>query len=100
MLREIIREDRLPDYALVEETGDMIRVTPRAAVVEAAAAAFSGAPYPSPEALEEARRLMPGADVYALEAGWREVWTTSGRPALRSVDKAFLGWVRKRQAEG
>ena len=99
MLREILREDRLPDYVLTEEAGDMIRVTPRAAVVEPASAAL-GAPYPSPEALEAARRLMPGADVYALEAGWRGVWVASGRPTLRSVDKAFLGWVQKRAAEG
>lgn len=103
MLREIIREDRLPNYVLAEAPGDLVRVTPRGAVLEAPADArglAGSAPFPSPEALEAARRLMPGADVHALEAGWRGVWAASGRPALRSVDKAFLGWVTKRAAEG
>ena len=89
MLRDTIRTDRLPDYELVEEPGDLIRVTPRALV----AAAGEG-PALSPEALEAARALQPGADVYALEARWRSYWISTGRPKLRSADKAFIGWVR------
>jgi hypothetical protein len=53
-------------------------------------------PQLSPDALEEARRLAPGADVYTLEADWRAWWVMTGRPRLRSPDAAFLGWVRKR----
>jgi hypothetical protein len=93
MLRETIRVNHLPDYLLLEEAGDMIRVTPRSAVV--APAGPAGPPL-SVAALEQARVLIPGADVYALEADWRAVWAASGRPPLRSVDKAFLGWVAKR----
>ena len=48
------------------------------------------------DALDEARRLVPGADVHALAAEWEHVWTTTGRPALKHPDRAFLGWVRKR----
>ena len=91
MLREIIKRDGLPDYTLVEEPGDLIRITPRAVVVEDGA----GAPVLSTDTLDEARRLMPGWDIYALEADWRGVWATTGRPRLRSADKAFLGWIRK-----
>ena len=94
MLREIIREGRLPDYELTEEEGDMIAVRPLSMVDELP----ERGPQLSPAALEEARRLVPGADVYALEAAWRALWATSGRPALRSPDKAFLGWVKKRRA--
>ena len=90
MLREIIREDRLPDYDLREVPGDLIEVRPRG-VVEPP----ERAPQLGPEALEAARALAPGQDVYALEAAWRAVWAASGRPALRSPDKAFLGWVAK-----
>ena len=93
MLREIIRDTELPDYQLTEEPGDMICVTPHTAVIDRS---ISGGPHPSPEALERARTLAPGADVYALEADWRAVWVASGRPALHSPDKAFLGWVAKR----
>ena len=90
MLREMIAANHLPDYHLSEEPGDMIRVTPRSAVVE------DERPHLSPDALDEARRLVPGADVHALAAEWEHVWTTTGRPALKHPDRAFLGWVRKR----
>ncbi len=91
MLREIIKADSLPDYILTEEPGDIILVTPRSAVVEPGTA-----PQLSDAAREEARRLIPGCDVYALEAEWHMFWATSGRRALKSPDQAFLGWVRKR----
>jgi plasmid replication initiation protein len=91
MLREIIKADTLPDYELVEEPGDIINVRPRAQVID-----VSDAPHLSTDALEEARRLVPGADVYALEAEWRGGWVKTGRKPLRSADRAFLGWLVKR----
>ena len=95
MLRETIRENRLPDYLLSEEPGDLLRVTPRAAVVD-----LSDAPRLAPETIEAARALVPGADIYALEAEWQGWWASSGRARLRSPDRAFLGWLRKRSARG
>ena len=92
MLREMIRADGLPDYVLAEEPGDIILVGPRASVLEG-----PEAPPLRPETLETARALAPGADVYALEADWRAFWAASGRPRLRSADRAFLGWVGKRK---
>ena len=50
-----------------------------------------------PETLEEARKLAPGADVYALEAAWQHFWISTGARPLRAPDKAFLGWVRKQK---
>lgn len=94
MLRDAIRVNHLPDYLLAEEADDMIRVTSRAAVIDPTA---SG-PLLSIAALDKARQLVPGFDVYALEADWRAVWAASGRPQLRNVDSAFLGWVKKRAA--
>jgi plasmid replication initiation protein len=91
MLRQMIAADPLPDYHLAEEPGDILRVTPRAAVLEG-----PEAPPLSPGALDTARDLAPGADVYALEAEWRAFWAASGRPPLRSADRAFTGWVAKR----
>ncbi|RLJ36180.1 replication initiator protein A [Litoreibacter meonggei] len=91
MVREIIKADGMPDYTLVEEPGDIIRITPRSAVIEPGTG-----PHLSADALEDARRLLPGADVYALEAEWRDWWASSGRPKLRSADRAFLGWVGKK----
>ncbi len=94
MIRDMIESDHLPDYEMAEEEGDIIRFSRRAQVVEAPAG--PEAPPLLPGALEEARRLMPGADVYALEAEWRSFWAASGRPRLRSADRAFLGFVRKK----
>jgi plasmid replication initiation protein len=90
MIRDMIATNHLPDYELAEESGDMIHVRPRRAVL-----APGEGPQLSPEAIEEARRLAPGMDAYALEADWRAWWAATGCPRLRSPDKAFLGWVRK-----
>ena len=90
MLRDMIAAGHLPDYAITEEAGDIIRFSQRTSLVEA------DPPVISPAALEAARRLMPGADVYALEADWRGVWARTGAQRLRKPDAAFLGWVRKR----
>ena len=93
MLREIVAADTLPDYRLEEAPGDILLVTPRAGLIEGPEAAPLSA-----ETIEAARALVPGADVYALEAEWRAFWVASGRPWLRSADRAFLGWVAAKAA--
>lgn len=92
MIRDMIEGDQLPDYSLREEPGDILLVSRRDAVVLAA----GSGPVLKPATLETARRLMPGWDIYALEADWCEIWQRSGRPRLRSADAAFLGWLKKR----
>ncbi|UWQ81940.1 replication initiator protein A (plasmid) [Leisingera sp. S132] len=95
MIRDMIDAQPLPDYALEELEGDVIRFSQKNAVTEA----VLNAPQLKPQTLEEARALIPGADAYALEAEWRAMWVRSGAPRLRMPDAAFLGWVRKRAAE-
>lgn len=92
MLRDMIAAGHLPDYAMEELDGDLIRFSPKDQMVEAPA----NPPRLSPRALEQARDILPGWDVYALEADWRAIWARSGAPKLRSPDAAFLGWVKKR----
>lgn len=91
MLRDMIAADILPDYALAEEPGDLIRVTRRDAVLEP-----GSQPVLSPAALDQARALRPGADVYALQQDWLAHWRARGSVRLKSPDKAFLGWLAKR----
>ncbi len=93
MIRNMIEANHLPDYDMAEEPGDIICFTRRGQVVEP-----SERPVLSAEALEKARTLAPGRDVYALEADWQAYWAATGRPVLRSSDKAFLGYVAKRMA--
>lgn len=88
MVRDLIRRDALPDYRLDEAPGDIVVVTRKGQVIEEARV------FLPPEALEAARRLAPGADVYALEAEWR---ATAARPA-RDPGAAFLAWVARRVA--
>jgi plasmid replication initiation protein len=97
MVRQIISADTLPDYVLHEEPGDIIRITPRQqeAVIE-----------PSPvrvlsiEALDQARTLLSGVDVYALEADWQVQERQSGKVSSQSADQDFLDWVRRRGGNG
>jgi hypothetical protein len=103
MLRDVIETGNIPDYVLALDVDDLLHVTPRTMVVEAGQGA-GGLPQttlgPLAEAtLDQARRLASGWDIYALEAEWRAMWHRSGRPRLRSPDKAFLGWLEKRQAD-
>lgn len=95
MLRDMILADNLPDYDIAEMEGDMIRFSPKNAVLETQ----TRVPVLSAAALEAARRLVPGFDIYALEADWRAFWVRSGMPRLRKPDAAFLGWVRKHAAD-
>ena len=97
MLRDVIARGHLPDYDMVLEA-DMLRVTPRAGVIEAQAAAGPDPGPLRPATQDAARARAPGWDVHALEAEWRGVWTRSGRPRLRAPDKAFLGWLDKRMS--
>ncbi len=92
MLRDMIEADHLPDYEMREEPGDLICFAPRSGLIDTdiRPPVFSEAVY------EKARSLLPGADVYGLEAEWRAVWVKSGAPRLRKPEAAFLGWVKKR----
>ncbi len=91
-LRRMAAENHLPDYEMEELPGDLFRFVRRDPVLERE----TGLPILDPDTLEAARALVPGADVYALEAEWRGVWARTGRPRLANADKAFLGWLGKR----
>jgi plasmid replication initiation protein len=90
MIRDMIKADHLPGYEMSEEEGDLIRFSARDTVLE------DGLHLPplSLEAIEAARALAPGLDIYVLEADWRDYWARSGKPRLRSSDAAFVGFVK------
>ena len=94
MLRDVIAQGNIPDYRLALDGADLLWVTPQA-VVEADLPGTTLGPL-AEVTLERARGLAQGWDIYALEAEWRGFWQRSGRPRLRSPDKAFLGWLEKR----
>jgi plasmid replication initiation protein len=94
MIRDMIAEDHLPDYNLAEEADDILCVRRRDVVVLPSVG--QGGPVLKVTTIETARTMMPGWDIYALEADWRALWHRSGRPPLRSPDAAFIGWLKKR----
>jgi hypothetical protein len=96
MIRDMIAADHLPDYEMSEEEGDLIRFTTRDALLD------DGLHLPplSNDALDAARALAPGMDIYVLEAEWRAYWARSGKPRLRSADAAFVGFVKAHQESG
>mgnify|MGYP006268079551 CR=1 FL=1 len=91
MIRDMAAADLLPEYRLEVGAGDLVVVTPRVAVIDAA-----DAPLLPEGALEQARAAAPGWDVYALEADWRRYWVLTGRPVLRSPARAFVAYCAKR----
>lgn len=93
-LRKMITAGHLPDYEMNEQQGDLIVFTRVNVVVEPP----EHKPYLHDRTRDEARHIVPGADVYALEAEWCAWWIDTGCPALRDPDKAFLGWLRKRKS--
>ncbi|MGR3566499.1 replication initiator protein A [Pseudooceanicola sp.] len=90
MLRDMIAAGHLPEYHMEELPGDLIRFRPRGKGPAAPRGAGRRGPL-GPDEIAAARALMPGADVYALEAEWR---ATAGAGEL-SGD--FLGWLRRRR---
>ncbi|MFT5865352.1 MAG: plasmid replication initiation protein [Gammaproteobacteria bacterium] len=92
MVRDIIASGHIPDYDLRLDAEDMLFVTPKVVVLER----FE-TPHLTPETLAAARAAAPGDDVYALQADWHQFWHRTGRKPLRAPDKAFLGWLAKRQ---
>ena len=100
MLREMIVADHLPDYTIAEEPGDIIRFSNRSVVLEVGAGQGLRLPPLASATHDAARTVAPGWDIYALEADWRAYWAASGRPRLRAVDKAYLGYVRARVGQG
>jgi plasmid replication initiation protein len=92
MLRDMIDEDGLPDYALALTDDDVVVVRPRGRMGELG----SDAPRLDPEIHARARAAAPGLDPYWLEAEWLRLWQASGRPVLRSPEAAFLAFCRAR----
>jgi plasmid replication initiation protein len=93
MIRDIADEDRLPDYRLALDDGDVVRV--RARAPEA-----GEGPRLGPEVYDRVRAAAPGLDPYFLEAEWRRLWVARGRPRLRSPEAAFVAFAKIRAARG
>ena len=96
MIRDMAAEDRLPDYTLALGDADVVLVRARGRLTDVA----GEEPRLDPEVHDRTRAVAPGWDPHWLEAEWRRWWRTSGGPALRSPDAAFLAFAKARAARG
>ncbi len=94
MIRDMVAEDGLPDYTLALSDADVVLVRARGRL----AAADAEVPRLGEGVHARAREAAPGYDPYWLEAEWRRLWQSSGRPGLHSPDGAFLAFCRARAA--
>lgn len=102
LLKTIVEQDDLhdhfPDYTIrLDESSDLVTFTPRTSPDMT----LQSRPFPiiSEAALEKARKLAPGYDVYALKADYLDFWEEKGRQILANADAAFLGWCKKINAK-
>src|SRR3546814_12968355 len=87
-----------PDYALsFDNTRDQVTFTPRAGKALPQETLF---PMISNQALEKARTVAPGYDVYALKGDYLAFWDDKGQQPLKNADAAFLGWRSEERRVG
>lgn len=86
------RHDHLPEYSFRFEQ-NILEVRPKAGRVEPMV--LPSALRISPDAIEAARKLAPGWDVYTLEDEWRS-WVTDKEILVREADAHFLSFCRAR----
>jgi len=94
MVRELVKQDHLPDYRIVLE-GDKVVFQNRESAQPKVSADVQ---YPTVdiEAYHDARLVAPGYDVYYLEQEWRSWWFESGMPELGHPAKAFVAFCKSR----
>lgn len=92
-IREIEKENHLPDYMLQLSKGDIVSFRPRKEFVE-----IDDLPSISPEALEKGRQITEAAgtgwDFYELHSQFSLSLVRGFKP--EKVDGAFIGFVRKK----
>lgn len=100
-MKGLAKEDALPDYHVIfDEDGDKVVFLRREdSAIGRIGEDMAEAPPLRPTTYETAKAVAPGADVYAIEAEWRE-WLIE---PPRNADAAFIGfckkWYKKRRGK-
>ena len=95
MIKGLADYDHLPDYR-VELRGENALFINRNAASRPEPYTKESGPVLQSTTYHEARKAAPGYDVYYLEGEWRHFWVDSGKPEMKSPDKAFIGFCRRR----
>jgi len=92
LIRDLEKNDHLPDYAVNLEENDMVVFTNRDWIE--AVQKSTGKIQLSPDTYNDAKTSAPGWDIYYLEGEWRSWMHQGGMEKPRDPDKAFLGFCR------
>ena len=99
LLSKIIEDDgmhdHLPDYAMSVE-GDNVVFRPKGAE-GAVMSSFQSLRFRKLDTHEQARKLAPGWDIYALENEWR-AWVYDKSIDVKDADNHFLAFCKRRGA--
>lgn len=94
MIRHLAEHDHLPDYR-VELSGETVVFRNRETMNEVRHDPEDW-PEIAIETYEEAQSVAPTYDVGFLEREWQTFWADSGKPPLRSPDRAFVAFCKRR----
>ena len=95
MVKHLVDHDHLPDYR-VRLDGNNVVFSNRNIGQETGQGNEWDRPVLRSQTYEQARKVAPGLDIYALEQDWAAFWVESGKPVFSNPDAAFVGFCRKR----
>jgi plasmid replication initiation protein len=87
--------DHLPDYRMAIEGENVVFRPKKDEAVTPLP--FQALRFNHPDTHEQARKLAPGWDIYALEDDWR-AWVSDKAIVVKDADKHFLAFCKKRGA--
>lgn len=96
LLKDLARNNHLPDYLVALSEDDKVTFTNRASVKPAVTFEPHEIPRLDDDIYHDARLAAPGWDVYHLKAEWLSFWDDSGRQHIKDPNAAFLAFCRKR----
>lgn len=92
MIRGLTASNHLPDYTIHLDDNDHVVFTSRETMLHSVSQ--NNHIHLRESTYEEARKLVPGWDIYHVEQEWRS-WMANGlSEELRDPDRAFLGFCR------
>ncbi len=94
-IKHLSENDHLPDYS-VALLDDKVVFHNRGHIKNRMANKQGELPSLPPHILEQAKKIAPRYDVYALEADWRTWWASSGKKMPEKPYAAFLGFCKQR----
>lgn len=96
LVKSLAENDHLPDYFVTLENNKVTFKNRNSQNANTLNRNYTLFPHLDTETYRYARMVAPSYDVYALEREWQDWWLRSGKPPMKSPDRAFIGFCKKR----